>query len=558
MASVSAKPWLKNYDLGGQGLIVLPESIKPYPKEPLFSILDKSAVNYPDNPAVHFKDLVITYSKLKEYADRIAHALADLGVKHGERVSTYLINSPQFVISDFGILKAGAIHVPCSTLHKGDELLREIQGSGAETLICMDSTLDIVNQIKDQTQLKRIIVTSLDDMLDSKNEPARIPGTIAFLDLLRKYSPEPPKVDIDPVEDVAELIFTGGTTGDPKGVMLTHASKLANLAHMAWPLGPVADVVRGALSWLIAVPLFHQMGMTITHFCISMGFEAYIVPDPRDINAIAKILKENQPNACSCVPTQYAKLLEMNLGKLTTSFTSSTSPLRNELTSKFKEQTGAEIGDSYGATECGGGTHANLAASDLVEKKKPGSIGVPFPDTEVKIIDPATGKEIDTGEEGELWVRGPQIMKGYWPTPGSGLIDGWLPMGDIVKMDEDGYFYITDRIKDMANVSGMKVYTILVDKVLYEHPGVDMAAAIAVPDPERPGSDRVKAFIKLKDDFKGKVTEEEIISLCREKLSAYSVPKFVEFRDDLPINPLGKIMKRKLRDEEIAKANQPK
>jgi long-chain acyl-CoA synthetase len=558
MASVAAKPWRKNYDVGGQGLIVLPESIKPYPKEPLFSILEKSASAYPDNPAVHFKDRVITYAKLKELSDRFAHALADLGVKHGDRVSTYLINSPQFVISDFGILKTGATHVPCSTLHKGNELLREVQGSGAETLICMDSTLDIVNQIKDQTQLKRIIITSLDDMLTDNHEPVRIPGTIHFLDLLAKYSAEPPQVDIDPVEDVAELIFTGGTTGDPKGVMLTHASKLANLAHMTWALGPIADMVRGALSWLVAVPLFHQMGMTITHLCISMGFEVYIVADPRDINTIAKILKENQPNACSCVPTQYAKLLEMNLGKLTTAFTSSTSPLRSELTSKFKEQTGAEIGDSYGATECGGGTHANLAASDLVTEKKPGSIGVPFPDTEVKIVDPTTGKEIDSGEEGELWVRGPQIMKGYWPTPGSGLIDGWLPMGDIVKMDDDGYFYITDRIKDMANVSGMKVYTILVDKVLYEHPAVDMAAAIAIPDPERPGSDRVKAFIKLKDGFKGKVTEKDIIELCKEKLSAYSVPKYVEFRDDLPINPLGKILKRQLRDEEIAKTNLPK
>ncbi|MCX6007866.1 MAG: AMP-binding protein [Chloroflexi bacterium] len=437
MASVSDKPWLKQYDLGGKGLMVLPQSIKPYPKAPLFSILDKSARDYPDKPAIHFKDKVFTYTKLKELSDRFAHALADLGVKRGDRVSTYLINSPQFVISDFGILKTGATHVPCSTLHKGDELLREVQGSGAETLICMDSSLDIVNQIKDQTQLKRIIITSLDDMLNEGKEPVRIPGTIHFLDLLAKYSPEPPQVDIDPVEDLAELIFTGGTTGDPKGVMLTHASKLANLAHMAWPLTPVADMVMGALSWLIAVPLFHQMGMTITHFCISMGFEAYIVADPRDINTIARILKENQPNACSCVPTQYAKLLEMNLGKLTTSFTSSTSPLRNELTSKFKEEIGSEIGDSYGATECGGGTHANLASSDMVEVKKPGSIGVPFPDTEIKIIDPATGKEIDSGEEGELWVRGPQIMKGYWPTPGSGLIDGWLPMGDIVKMDED-------------------------------------------------------------------------------------------------------------------------
>ena len=553
MASVAAKPWLKQYDVGGQGVFVLPESLKPYPKEPLFSILENSARDYPDNPSVHFMDKVITFARLKELADRFAHALADLGVKHGDRVATYLHNSPQFIISDFGILKTGATHVPCSTLHKGEELLREISGSGAETLICMDSTMEIVQKIKDKTQLKRIIVTSLDDLVTESKEPVRIPGTYHFLDLLAKYSPEAPKVNINPDEDIAELIFTGGTTGEPKGVMLTHASKLANLRHLTWALGPLADMMRGACSWLVAVPLFHQMGMTITHFNVSMGFEVYIVADPRDLNTIANILKNNQPTVCSCVPQQYARLLDMNLGKMNTMFSSSTAPLRKELTDRFKEETGAQIGDSYGATEVGGGTHANLASSELVKEKKDGSIGVPFPDTEVKIVDPQTGKEIDSGEEGELWVRGPQIMKGYWPTPGSGLVDGWLPMGDIVRMDEDGYFYITDRIKDMANVSGMKVYTILVDRVLYEHPAVDLAAAIAIPDPERPGSDRVKAFIKLKDGYKGKVTTEEILALCKDKLAAYAVPKYIEFRDDLPVNPMGKILKRQLRDEELAK-----
>jgi long-chain acyl-CoA synthetase len=558
MASIAAKPWLKQYDLGGQGITILPATLKPYPKEPLFSILDNSAKTYPDKPAVHFMDKVITFARLKELTDRFAHSLADLGVKHGDCVATYLHNSPQFIISDFGILKTGATHVPCSTLHKGEELLREIAGSGAETLICMDSSMEIVEKIKDKTRLKRIIVTSLDDLMTESKEPRRIPGTHHFLDLLAKYSPEPPKVNIDPVQDVAELIFTGGTTGEPKGVMLTHQSKLANLQHLMWALGPLADFMKGACSWLIAVPLFHQMGMTCMHFCLLMGFEVYIVADPRDLNNIANILKNNRPTVCSCVPQQYAKLLDLGLGKLDTMFTSSTSPLRKEVSTKFKEETGADIADAYGATEVGGGTHTNLSGNALVKEKKLGSIGVPFPDTEIKIVDPGTGKELDSGEEGELWVRGPQIMKGYWPTPGSGLVDGWLPMGDIVRMDEDGYFYITDRIKDMANVSGMKVYTIIVDRAIYEHPGVEMAAAIAVPDPERPGSDRVKAFIKLKEGYKGKVTAEDIIALCKDKLAAYAVPKYVEFRDDLPVNPMGKILKRQLRDEEIAKSKSSK
>jgi long-chain acyl-CoA synthetase len=383
----------------------------------------------------------------------------------------------------------------------------------------------------------------------------QVPGVHQFREIVEKAAPEPPKVDINPGKDLAELIFTGGTTGMPKGVMLTHSSRMANLSHMAWAFSFLESLMRGQISWLVGVPLYHQFGMTYTQFCIFWAFEVYLVADPRDLVTLMKVIKENEPTGASCVPTQYARLLEMGLGQVKTGFVSSTAPLRKDMIDKFKEETGASIGDSYGASEMGGGTHANLSISDLCTVKKFGAIGVPMPDTEARIIDLETGKDAEPGVEGELWVRGPQIMQGYWPTPGSGLVeDGWLPMGDVVRMDEDGYFYITDRVKDMANVSGNKVYTILVEKVLYEHPGVELAAAVAVPDKDRPGSDRVKAFIVLKEGYKGKVKEEDILSLCKEKLAAYSVPKFVEFRDELPVSPVGKILKRQLRDEETAKS----
>jgi len=215
------------------------------------------------------------------------------------------------------------------------------------------------------------------------------------------------------------------------------------------------------------------------------------------------------------------------------------------------------MGEGYGATETTGGTHLNLTAlskiTGFVKKVKRG-IGIPIPDTDVKIVNPDTGEEVPFGETGEIWVRGPQIMKGYWPTPGKGLTeDGWLAMGDIGKMDEDGFFYIVDRIKDMINVSGMKVYSRIVDDILYEHPAVREAGVIGIPDPERPGSERVKAFISLKPEFEGKITPNEIIEYCREKLPPYAVPKFVEFREDLPLTPVMKIFKRKLREAEIAK-----
>jgi long-chain acyl-CoA synthetase len=553
MASISDKPWLKQYDVGGKGLFVLSQSLKPYPRVPLFTILDNSARDFPERPAIHYGEKVISYTELKTLTDRLANALHDIGVKKGERVATYLSNCPQFIISDFGILKAGGTHVPCSHLHKEDELISEIGGSGAETVICMDTSMDMVEKIKSRTKIKRVIITSVKEYSAQPEEPKAIPGTFRFHDLITKYAPEPPKVDINPEEDLAELIFTGGTTGVPKGVMLPHTSRLANLCHMAWAFGPVEPYMRGQCSWLISVPLFHQFGMTLSHFCIYWAFEIYMVPDPRDLKAIFDILKNHEPTACSCVPTQYVKLVEMGLGKLKTFFTSSTAPLPKEVSDKFKDETGVQIGDSYGASEMGAGTHANLSVSDLVEVKKIGSIGVPMPDVDVRLVDPETGKDVGPGEEGELWVRGPQIMKGYWPTPGSGLIDGWLPMGDIARMDDDGYFFITDRVKDMANVSGMKVYTILVDKVLYEHPGVELAAAIAVPDLDRPGSDRVKAIIKLKPGYSGKVTEQDVIALCKVKLAPYAVPKYVEFRDELPLSAVGKILKRQLRDEELAK-----
>jgi long-chain acyl-CoA synthetase len=231
--------------------------------------------------------------------------------------------------------------------------------------------------------------------------------------------------------------------------------------------------------------------------------------------------------------------------------------LAPEIAQRFKQQTGMPITEAYGLTETGGGTHINLSSfskiTGFMTSEKLGSIGIPMPDTEVKIIDLETNEEAAPGKEGELWVRGPQVMKGYWPEAGKGLVDGWLATGDVVKMDDDGYFYITDRVKDMANVSGLKVYTRLVDDVLYEHPAVADGVAIGIPDPERPGSDRIKAFIRLKPEYEGKVTAEDIISHCREKLPPYSVPKFVEFRKELPLTVTEKIFKRQLREEEIAK-----
>jgi long-chain acyl-CoA synthetase len=262
------------------------------------------------------------------------------------------------------------------------------------------------------------------------------------------------------------------------------------------------------------------------------------------------------------VPTQLLKLAqpEIELKRMPVLVMSATAPLPAEVSQRIEQKIKMPISEGYGLTETGPATHINISAFAKVTRfaasTRPG-IGLPLPDTEVKAVDPVTEKEVPFGEVGEIWVRGPQVMRGYWPHDGSGLEPGgWLRTGDLGKMDEDGYFHVVDRIKDMINISGMKVYSIEIDEVLFKHPAVEGAVTIGVPDPERPGSERIKAFIKLRDESKGKVITQEIINYCRENLAAYAVPKFIEFRDDLPLTAAEKIFKRALREEEIKKMKQ--
>jgi len=282
-----------------------------------------------------------------------------------------------------------------------------------------------------------------------------------------------------------------------------------------------------------------------------------LAPDPRDTDTIVGLMREHRPYLICCVPTQYMRLVEKKVGRMQSMLLSGTAPLPRVLSDAILAEVGMPVSEAYGLTETSPLTHMNLIAfskiTGFAPALKPGSLGVPIPDTDCKLVDPKTREEVPFGEAGEIWVRGPQLMKGYWPTPGSGLVEGWLPTGDIGRMGEDGYFYLEDRIKDMVNVSGLKVYTTVVDEVLFKHPAVAIACAIGIPDSEIPGSERVKAFIKLKEEYKVKVTTEDIIEHCKRELEPVAVPRFVEFRDDLPLTVTEKIFKRALREEEIKK-----
>ncbi len=549
----SKKPWLKNYKLGPYNL---KRTLEPYPRIPVYQFLDESAKAYPRQVAVEYLGRRIKYEELLDHVNRLATALHKLGIRRGDRVATILPNCPQAIMADFAVSKAGAALVPCSTLHKTRDLEYEIGESGAKMVICSDEALGLVQTTKDKTKVASVVVTSPMDYSDKEPQQSHAPGAYQFRDLIAQHAPDPPQVEIDPVQDLAYLSFTGGATGVPKGVMITHYNRACNIAQALWLLEPLWPGMKGKGASEILVPLFHSYGHLGMQASIAMGLRILLVSDPRDIDQAVTLLKENRPMLVYVVPTHLMRIAERKLGRLPVMFMSGAAPLPQEVFQAIKRDIMMPVSEGYGLTECGPLTHVNVSTFSKITgfaTKEMLGIGLPVPDTEVKIVDLDTGSELGAGESGEMLIRGPQTMKGYWPTPGSGLDNGWLHTGDIARMDENGYFVLEDRVKDMANVSGYKVYTTEVDDVLFKCPGVAMAAAVGIPDPERPGSERIKAFIKPKDEFKGKLNADDIVAYCRDRLPAIAVPKYVEFRDELPLTVTEKIFKRALREEEIKK-----
>jgi long-chain acyl-CoA synthetase len=548
------KPWLNSYKLGPYPLET---SLAPYAPEPVYAALDRAAENHPAQTAVLFQGRALSYRDLKTQADQLAAALAALGVKRGDRVCLFLPNCLEFVVSDWAILKAGAAVVPTSILRSDEGLLHEAGSSGSRVLICQEETLDRVVAIRERCDVEHILVTSTQGYDVSKVAAPLPPGAHDFRVLLAAHEPVPPAVEIEPAEDLCELAFTGGATGVPKGVMVTHANRDACIRQgLPWILKPMRRGFVGKASVLVAVPLFHAYGHYVQQSAAELGLRVILLPDPRDTETLVEHLKTYRPFLIPVVPTQLMQIAQADVGRLNVLPMSGSAPLPLEVAQAIKAKIGMGVSQGYGLTETSPLTHFNVSAFSKVTgfmlQEKVG-IGIPSPDTECLLLDPETGDEVPFGQAGEIVVRGPQIMKGYWPDPGSGLdAEGWLHTGDIGVMDEDGYFQIVDRIKDMVNVSGLKVYTTHVDEVLYQHPGVLAAAAFGVPDPSRPGSERVMAAIQLKPAYQGKVTAQEIQAFCRGHLAPYAVPRVVEFRADLPLTVTDKIFKRALRDEAIA------
>ncbi|MFX1593982.1 MAG: long-chain fatty acid--CoA ligase, partial [Promethearchaeota archaeon] len=529
-----------------------------YPEMNVYEFLDNSAKEFGSRTAIWFMENKISYKKLKDAADRLATALINLGLKKGDVVAIMIPNFPQFIISYYGILKAGGIVTACSVLHTEHELSYQLNDSGAEIIIAWDNQVEKINKIRDRTRLRHIIITNaLDYGPMAKKNPPEISGTLQFVNLIDNTKPNPPKFETNANEDIVCLQYTGGTTGLPKGAMLTHSNIVSNCVAVSTWAGEGFRMGKEIL--LTNLPLFHIYGQTVCmNLHIYNGSTIALNPDPRDQKSLFEIIKRTHPTMFPGVPTMYMRLLERDdledyakdLRSIRICNTGA-APMPPEVQKEFEERTGGKILEGYGMTETSPVTHSN----PFFGNRKIGSVGMPIPDTEVRIVDIDDYTKIEPiGQEGEIIIKGPQVMKGYWNKPEATknqLKDGWLLTGDIGKMDEEGYFYIVDRKKDMINVSGFKVYPREVEDVLFEHEAIENVAIIGVPDPNLPGSEKVKAYIVLKDDYNE--TEEiktEIIEFCRKNVSPYKVPKFIEFRKELPETLVGKVLRKDLKEIE--------
>jgi len=553
------RPWLKFYEPH------VPPNIE-YPDKTLVGCLEDTARQFPDNTAIIFFDNKMTYRELLTAVNRFARALQDLGVKKGDRVALFMPNIPQYVIGYYGALKAGAIVVPCNPLYVERELEHQVNDSGSETIVVMSKFYPIVERIREHTGLKRVIVTNVKEyfpgllkflftLAKEKKDGHRVDITGAtntywFQDLLKSAPPEPKPVEIA-LEDTACLLYTGGTTGVPKGAELSHRNILVNAVQCKYWIN--SDIGKEIV--LTALPLNHSYGMTtcMNHAVYSGGAMLLIV-NPRDLKDVLTNINKHHPTLFPGVPTMYVainnypEIDKYNVRSIKACI-SGAAGLPVEVQTKFQELTDGRLVEGYGLSEASPVTHANPIFGEC----RIGTIGVPWPDTDAKIVDLETGeKELPPGEPGELIIKGPQVMKGYWNKPeetANALRNGWLYTGDIATMDEDGYFSIVDRKKDMIIAGGFNVYPREIEEVLYEHPKVKEAVAVGIPDPYR--GETVKVYIVMKEGETA--TPEEIIAFCKERLAKYKVPRLVEFRKELPKTMVGKILRRMLVEEEKAK-----
>jgi long-chain acyl-CoA synthetase len=557
------KPWLAFYQEGVSHRLEFPE-------QALNDLFSETASANPSGVAVSYFGKKLTYRELQRDVNQLATALTRLGVKKGDRVAIILPNVPQYPIAHFAILKLGAIIVPTNPLYVERELKYQMNDSGAETAIIVDFLYPRLANVKAETGVKNIIVTGVQEYLPTLlgllypikakkegnwHKVSRGPGVHFYKELMTEdFTMAAPEVEVSP-DDTAMFLYTGGTTGRSKGATLTHRNLVSNVRQIReWFVGCELD--KEIL--LCALPFFHSYGLTTgLHLAVLLRSTMVLIPNPRDIKMIMSTVQKTKATMFSGVPTLYVAvnnfkdLAKYDISSIKTCV-SGGAPLPVSVSKEFESNTGGKLVEGYGLSETSPVTHVN----PLSGLRKEGAMGIPIPNTDAKIVDPETKQDLDVGEVGELAVKGPQVMKGYWnleKETTAVLADGWLFTGDMAKRDEDGYFYIVDRKKDMIIAGGFNIYPREVEEVLYEHDMIEEAAVVGVQDEYR--GETVKAYVVLKKE--ASLDEKAVIAYCREKLAVYKAPKLVEFRESLPKSNIGKVLKRVLLDEETQKADHP-
>ncbi len=552
---VPEAPWLGHYEPQ------VPSTIE-VPPITLHEFFERTVRDYPGNTATIFFDERLTYAQLDEHAERFASGLQSIGVAQGDRVAIILPNCPQFLIALYGALKAGAVAIPLNPSYVGRELHEIFNDAGVETVVTLNTGALRVQEIMSETPIKRLVVTAMQDYLsplmslmltvkerhDGFHAAAEGDSALLFADLLKNSTSEYTRSTAGP-DDTALLLYTGGTTGTPKGAMLSHRNLVANALQMSawvWDARPERkDVFLGV------IPFFHSYGMTVV-MNLAIAVAGSIVLLPRFVmKDVLRAIARFRPTVFPAVPTIYNAIARhpmsarYDLRSIRTCI-SGAAPLPMSVAHAFESVTGARLVEGYGLTETSPVTHCNPVHGE----RREGSMGLPIPLTDARIVEPETREPLAVGEVGELAVRGPQIMQGYRAHPeetAEMIQDGWLFTGDMARMDGDGYFYIVDRKKDIILVAGFSVFPREIEDVLYENEKVQEVVVAGIPDRIR--GEAVKAYVVLKADMDA--TERELIGFCSKRLAPYKVPSKIEFRESLPKSNVGKFLRRELAREEL-------
>ena len=545
-----SRPWLAHYGKG------VPASVE-VPLQSVPRAFDEATEKSPDHPAVVFYGRSITYRELREATDRLANALASLGVKKGDRVALYLLNSPQFIIAYFAALKCGATVTPISPVYTSHEVRYQIEDSGARVAICQDILFEKI--AKSGVKLDFAVVTNVSEYLPALKrlfaKKTEVPGNVYWLqDLLKKHPPQPPQVAIDSRVDIAALPYTGGTTGNPKGVMLTHQNMVA---AQAMGQATFSNFEPGKEVILAFLPFFHIYGQVVIMLNGLCQGNLLILFTSPDTEAILEAMERYRATVFYGVPTLYEYLKDHKDTNKTDwkrlkLVLSGADTLHDSTMKGWAKRTGSNIIEGYGLSETCAISHVNP-----LHRPRSGSFGCPVSGMQAAVVNPESLAFAPLGETGELFLAGPNVMQGYWNRPEDTArafveIAGvrWMRTGDIVRMDEEGYFHFYDRSKDLIKYKGYSIFAKDVEDVLYGHPQIKAAGVIGVADPSV--GQRIKAIVVLQGDARGKVSEDEIKTYCRQSLAEYKVPHIIEFRGELPKTDVGKVSRRELREETSA------